>query len=488
MAKFPLATRISSAFVALAKASVPVTNVPAVAVNQAGSWWGSIRESFSGSWQANVSADPQHTLLAFSAVYSCVTLIADDISKLRMKLVQFDQGVWQETTNAAFSPVLRKPNSYQTRIQFLNQWVQSKLLYGNTYVLKVRDNRKIVTDLYILDPRLVKPLVADDGSVFYQCGIDRLTGMQDSITVPASEIIHDRAICFFHPLIGVGPIYACGISATQGNRIQSNSAKFFENMSRPSGHLTTEHTIDDETAERLKTVFESNFSGSNLGRLLVTGSGIKYEPMTIPAQQAQLIEQLRWTVEDVARCFHVPLHKISSNSEVKYANMAQMNQDYYSQCLQVLIEGIELLLDEGLGLTVAGGPQTLGVELDLDGLLRMDPLQIAQKNQIELDAGYLAPDEARRSVNLPPVEGGKTPYMQQQKFPIAVLSKQPAPGSTPPAPMPAAPAPAVAAPAEPPAPAKSAVVEEAEEVSDQVRDLAFDLINRFMREASVTEG
>jgi phage portal protein BeeE len=47
-----------------------------------------------------------------------------------------------------------------------------------------------------------------------------------------------------------------------------------------------------------------------LGRLWVSGDGLKYEPMTIPAQEAQLIEQLKWTVEDVARCFHVPLYKI----------------------------------------------------------------------------------------------------------------------------------------------------------------------------------
>jgi HK97 family phage portal protein len=477
VAKFSLLSTVSSAIGALQKASVPVTNVPAYAVNGS-SWLGPIRESYAGAWQSNVIADPQHSLLAFSAVYACVTLIADDISKLRLKLVAFSEGVWQETTNAAFSPVLRKPNQYQTRIQFINQWVQSKLLYGNTYVLKVRDNRGIVVQMFILDPRLVKALVADDGSVFYECGMNRLTGTQNSITVPASEVIHDRAICFFHPLIGVGPIYACAISATQGGRIQTNSAKFFDNMSRPSGHLTAAGTISDETSARLKAHFESNFSGGNLGRLLVTGDGLKYEPMTIPAQQAQLIEQLRWTVEDVARCFHVPLHKIASDSGIKYANMAQMNQDYYSQTLQVLIENIELLLDEGLGLT--GGPQTLGIELDLDGLLRMDPLQIAQKNQIELDAGYLAPDEARRSVNLPPVEGGKTPYMQQQKFPIAALAKQPIPGSVPP------PSPAPAAlPAEPtPAPVKSIEASADDEVSDEVRDLAVDLIARFARECS----
>ena len=415
----------------IGKAVVPVTRPPAGSVSQSPSWWGAIRESFAGAWQQNaIVADPQHTLLAFSAVYACVTLIAADISKLRIKLVEFKNGVWQETMSPAFSPVLRKPNNYQTRIQFISQWVQSKLIYGNAYILKERDARGVVVAMYCLDPRLVKALVTDDGQVFYDVGTDRLLGRITSFTVPASEIIHDRAVCFFHPLVGIGPLYACGISATQGNRIQQNSARFFENMSRPSGMLTAPETIDDATALRLKAEFEANFSGANLGRLLVAGDGLKYEAMTIPAQQAQLIEQLRWTVEDVARCFHVPLHKIASDTGVKFNNMAAMNQDYYSQCLQEIIESIELLLDEGLGLT--GGPQTLGVELDLEGLLRMDPVQRADVNQKGIAAGYLAPNEARATENLPPVTGGEEPMMQQQNFPLSVLAKQPAPGSTPP--------------------------------------------------------
>ena len=439
-----------ASLVTSSKAAVPATTVPGYAVSS-GTWWGSIRDSFSGAWQQNVAVDPHQTLLSFSAVYSCVSLISNDISKLRVKLVQLTpDGIWQETTSPAFSPVLRKPNHYQTRIQFLNQWVQSKLIWGNTYVLKERDNRGgdgmgVVTALYVLDPRRVKPLVADNGEVFYQISTDRLTGSMDSITVPASEVIHDRCVCFFNALEGISPIYACGISATQGNRIQKNSSSFFDNMSRPSGHLSATGTITDETAERLKRDFQAGFAGVNLGSVLVTGDGIKYEPMAMPAKDAQLIEQLKWTVEDVARCFMVPLHKIGAATNVKFTNMAEMNQDYYSQTLQGLIECIELLLDEGLGLT--RGPQVYGTELDLEGLLRMDPVERAKRNQIAMDAGYMAPDEARASENWAPVKdgAGKEPFMQQQKFPLSVLVQQPAPGATPPV---AAPDPATAAAAQ----------------------------------------
>jgi phage portal protein BeeE len=59
--------------------------------------------------------------------------------------------------------VLRKPNRYQNRIKFVETWIASKLLHGNAYILKERDNRGVVVALYVLDPHRVKPLVAPDG-------------------------------------------------------------------------------------------------------------------------------------------------------------------------------------------------------------------------------------------------------------------------------------------------------------------------------------
>jgi HK97 family phage portal protein len=303
------------------------------------------------------------------------------------------------------------------------------------------------------------------------------------VVIAASEIIHDRGPCLFHPLVGVPPIFACGVAATQGNRIQSNSQQFFANLSRPGGVLSAPDVIEDETLEQLKTQFERDFSGTNLGRLLVVGQGMTYTAMSIPAQQAQLIEQLQWTAQDVARAFQMPLHKISTGAQPTFNNIAALNQDYYSQTLQKLIEDIELLLDEGLGL-VSVSDRVLGVEFDLDGLLRMDPVQLAEVNEKGIKAGYLAPNEARARVNLPPVKGGEEPVMQQQNFPLSVLVKQPPPGTTAPAATPPADGPD---PDGAPAPKPSAPNPDQGEPADksmdavEIKEFTDALIARLMR-------
>lgn len=387
-----------------------------------GGWFSILREGFPGAWQRGIMVESKENLLAFSAVYACVDLIAADISKLRIKLVEFREGVWVETTNPAYSPVLRKPNSYQTRQQFICAWMISKLLWGNAYVLKERDNRNVVVRMHVLDPRMVSVQISTDGGVYYHISNDYLAQTDGSVILPATEIIHDRGPCLFHPLIGVGPIYAAGISATQGRKIQNNSSKFFEQMSRPSGHLTTEHDIPDDAVERLKKDFEEKFGGDNIGRLLVTGSGLKYEPLTMPAEQAQLIEQLGWTGEDCCRPFHVPPYKVGLGDAPTFNNIGQLNQDYYSQCLQRHIEDIEALLDDGLGLDGI----TLGTELDLEALLRMDPVARKEVAERGVKAGIDSIDEARRTDGKPPLPNGlgKLPWKQQQEYPIDVLAKR----------------------------------------------------------------
>ena len=380
-------------------------------------WFPIVREASAADWQRNIEVKLD-AVLSNHADFACRTLIASDIGKLRIKLVERKQDIWSEATNPAFSPVLRKPNRYQTRQQFVECWVLSKLQNGNTYVLKQRDGRGVVVALYVLDPNRVRPLVADDGSVFYAIKQDTLSGLpQDSVVVPAREVIHDRFNCFFHPLVGLSPIFANGLAAMQGIAIQNMSAGFFQNGAQPGGVLTAPGAIADETAARLKAHWEANYTGKNRGRVAVLGDGLTYQPMTAKAVDSQLIEQLKWTAEVICSTYHVPPYKIGIGQQPTYNNIQALNVEYYSQCLQALIEAIEACLDEGLGLDGV----TLGTEIDTDNLLRMDAA--TQIDVLEKAKSVLTLDERRRRLEVPPMPvGGATVYMQQQDHSLEAIA------------------------------------------------------------------
>lgn len=393
---------------------------PMQAVHYPGRTWSF--DFFGGAWQRNLTYTDKKDLLSFSAVYACVAMISNDVSKLRPTLRRRTaSGNWVEVEHPQYSPILRRPNPYQSWSQFIAQWVASKLTSGNAYILRglaeSTPSSLINYQLFPLNPDRVTTLVTDSGGICYQLGSDSISGVgPEGLVVPATVMIHDRSTPLYHPLVGVAPLYAAAASSSQGKNIQDDAATFFRNRSRPSGHLTAPGKIDDSTAERLKRDFHDGFSGENLGRLLVTGSDLKFQPFTVPADQAQLIEQLKFTVEDVARAFSMPLYKIAAGQTPPATNVSALNLEYYQQTLQPHIESIEQLLDIGLKL-----PPDLMIEFDLDGLLRMDPKTRAEVTEICTRSGVMSPNEARMAWNLPPVAGGDVPFLQEQNWPISQL-------------------------------------------------------------------
>lgn len=414
-----------------------------------------IREPSTGAWQRNqeISVD---TVTAQHAVYACITRVANDFGKLRPRLTELtDDGVRVEVLNPAYSPVLRKPNRYQNYIQFKEWWAMSKLLRGNTYALKQRDSRGVVVALYILDPDRVQPLVADDGSIFYALGQDNLTGLTGaSVTVPASEIIHDRMNCLFHPLVGMSPLFASGLAAQQGLNIQNDASTFFQNGSRPGGVLTAPGNISDETALRLKEYFDNNFAGSNRGKVAVLGDDLKFQSLRMTASDAQMIEQLGWTAQVVCSTYHVPPFKVQLGPLPTGMKVSDVNLLYYTDCLQSHIEQFELCLDEGLGLA-----QRYETNLDVDGLMRMDATMQADILNKYVGGAIMTPNEARQRVNLSHIDGGDSVYLQQQNWSLEALARRDS-TETPPGTL-----------------TPAAVAEPTPEAAQQVRDL-FDMLQK----------
>lgn len=377
--------------------------------------WTRIFDWWPGAFQQNATVN-REAVSAYWAVFACVTLIAGDIAKMPVRVMEFilPDRIWRETQNR---PVLRKPNRYQTRLEFFSSWLYSLLLRGNTYALKIRDNRGFIAALHIMDPDRVTVLVADDGSVFYQLQDDNLAGVRDaSVIVPADEVIHSRINTLHHPLVGLSPLYACGIAATQGLAIQNNSSNFFSNGSMPGGIITVPGSLTKEKAAELKAAWATNYSGENYGKTAVLADKMTYQPTSVTAHDAQLIEQLKMTAEMVCACFKVPSYKLGLSMPT-VNNTAALNQNYYDQCLQTIIEGIELRLDEGLEL-----PASQQTWFDTKELLRMDPESRFKSHSEAIKGGWLAPNEARRDEDREPVKGGDTPYLQQQNYALSALA------------------------------------------------------------------
>lgn len=383
--------------------------------------WRRISEPFAGAWQRNVD-EKREDLITYPTLYACISRISSDIGKLPFKLVtKNEKDIWVTATNTAYDPVLRKPNGYQTAAQFREYWQLTKLTQGNAYILKRRDNRGVVVELYVLNPERVIPMVSDSGEVFYQLQTDAINTLPDgypseNLIVPASEIIHDRCMTVHHPLIGVPPLAAAYWPALKNMKILRNATKFFANNAQPGGLLTAPAGMRDADAQKIKEYWDANFVGDSSGKVAIIGADMKFTSFAMKSIDSQMVEQMRYSDEQICQPFGIPPFIVGIGSIPAGMKVDDMAGMYYQFALQTHIEHMEALLDEGLKIKAP-----MGVELDLEPLLRMDEgkrADVATKlNRIE------TPNEGRKRFNLGPLEGGDTVFMQQQDIPLSEAAK-----------------------------------------------------------------
>jgi HK97 family phage portal protein len=381
--------------------------------------WRVITEAFAGAWQNNIE-EKHGSLLCYPTIYACLSRISQDIGKMPFQLMEEDSnGIWKKVQNPAYSPVLRKPNNYQLAHQFREYWVLSRLIEGNTYVLKGRDDRRVVNRLYILDPCRVQPLIADNGDVYYEINYPSQNNLlpdsypSERLVIPASEIIHDRLNTFHHQLIGVPPVCAAYWPALKNLKILKTSAEYFANGAQPGGILTAPAGMSDEDAAAVKSYWDNNFTGENRGKVGVIGADMKFTPFAYKSSDSQLVEQMKYSDIQICQAFGMPPFKVGIDTIPAGMTVDDLNLLYAGDALQPQMEAMEWLLDEGLGVS-----PPLSIELDMAPLLRMDVGKQAEVETKLVSGKIKSSNEGRRPFNLPALPGGDTIYMQQQDYPM----------------------------------------------------------------------
>lgn len=383
------------------------------------SLWTRIFDWTANAWQTHAPYDTdENGVFGHPIVFTCQTLIAADIGKLPPKIQKKSDGYWPDVDDHPKQAILERPNTFQNHIQFKENWMMSRLSNGNTYVLKVRDSRRNVIGLRILDPLKVQPLIAENGDIFYRLSNDPLQDIDEQYVAPSTDVVHDRTNCFFHPLVGLPPIFAAAMTAQMGQSVIKNSRYFFKNGAKISGILSAPGSISDEVAKRMKAHWDEKFSGENAGKVAVLGDGLKYETMQMTNLDAQVVEHLGISAEMICSTYHVPRYMAGVGPDPSFNNIETLIVQYYSQCLQSPIESFELLMKQALELA-----PNERIHCDLDTLMRMDQSTLIKALRDAKEASLIGISEGRSKLNLKPVQGGDEPLTQQQYVPLSLVSK-----------------------------------------------------------------
>jgi HK97 family phage portal protein len=375
-----------------------------------GNWFelGSIEDGF----QRNLNL-PHIDAKKIPAAYASVMANARAVSQCKPLHKRKDaSGRTEVVMTSAASRLFQRPNSYETWPQFILNCVAQMFFDGESFAIASRNARGEVIRLDRMDSRTCSPYVTD-GELFSSVGQNPFVAEEIDYLVPARDVLHLRQYCPRHVLMGESPIKAAAMAAGINVSLSGSQAAFFSQMSRPSGVLSTETVLNKDQLESLREAWYKQSQKIAQGHVPILSGGLKWQPMSISSQDAQLIDAQRLSIEEIARVYGVPLPVIGDMTSSTLNNVEQLISLWLSISLGSLLENIEQSF-----VRLFDMPANESVDFDVTGLLRTDFQARIDGLTKAIQGGLYTPNEARAREGLHPVENGEDPIVQAQMVPL----------------------------------------------------------------------
>lgn len=280
------------------------------------------------------TAGMNHTkALKLSAFYNGVDQISNDIAKIPFAVYQKEgSNRVSRSDHPAHNLIANEPNSLMTSFIFRKTMAISVLLRGNA-LAKINTNtngKPISTDFINWDR--VKDIRIKAGVLMYD-----VQGYSQPLL--ASEVLHFKN--FTHNgIVGVSVITNAAQQLNLAIEVQEFSATNFQNKGVRQGVVETDKVITSGK-EKIIAGIKAAFSEKDATRVAVLDEGMKWKAITITPQEAQIIEQSRFSIEDIARWLNIAPHKIKSLQQSTNNNIEQQSLDHVSDTIQPHITNFE---------------------------------------------------------------------------------------------------------------------------------------------------
>jgi len=205
--------------------------------------------------------------------------------------------------------------------------------------------------------------------------------------------------------VGLSPVRQCRLALGLSSSLTEHAARFFENDARPGGILKFEPTVSHSDAHmrELADVWGGGHRGAeNAHRVALMTGGVEWIPVSMPADDAQLVDQRKLSATEIARVFRVPPWIVGAESggSMTYSNVEQESLHFATYSLRPWLVAIEQALSADTDLFPGGAY----CQFKLDALLRADSKTRAEVYTAALDpiTGWLTRDEVRALEDLEP--------------------------------------------------------------------------------------
>jgi len=401
-------------------------------------------------------------MLSLSAVWACIDQISRAIGQCPWNIyAPLGNGRRELLTEDALMWVLNtRPNPDQTAISFREAMLFTALPYGNAYAEIVPNAGGRIAELWPLPYERVRPR---RDRATWELYYEYIAPTGELVRLPAQRVFHLRGPGL-DGLMGDSIVARAAKSLALAAAQERHSASYFGQGANPGGVLEFPGKLADDAYERLKRDWAEKRQGpDNAHRPMILESGMKWTASSQDPQKSQLVESRQFSVEEIARWFGVPLHKIQHLLHATFSNIEHQSIEFVRDAVNPWCKRIEQEADYKL-FRQDRGPWRYTC-FDTSPLLQGDAKARAEAHAIWRQNGIMSANEIRAREGLNDLgEDGDVLLVQANLTTVERLVEPEAA-----APMPAALPPGAPAPAEPPDPVEPV---EPADPADQVDAMA----------------
>jgi HK97 family phage portal protein len=347
-----------------------------------------------------------HLAENLSTALACVNAISTSIASLPFLVYQTGTGGRLEAPQHPLARLMRRgPNPWQTGPDFLEWLLAQVLLHGNGLAEIVTDGTGAVVELRPIPWSWANVQMLPSGKLVYD--VTEITSLYGGTgrmrRLLQDEVLHIRDRTD-DGLLGRSRLYRARSAVGGALAVQNFSASMWEHGANPSGVITVKKKLSPDGLTGVKNEFNTMYAGSgNARRVAVLDADMDWKPMSINAEDAELLASRRFSVEEIACIYGVPPVMIGDLTHSSFTNAETLLRYFASFTLKSWVTKLEAEFERSLLTADEAG---VSVSFDMSGFLRGDPQQRWIAHQMAVNSGILTRNEVREIEGFNPLPGG----------------------------------------------------------------------------------
>ena len=371
---------------------------------------------FLGMPKAGIHVD-ENTALALSAVFACVAVIVKGLASLpfRVHMSDGDKRILLDD-DPIDQLIARRPNEEITANIFWGSILVHLLLWQNAYAEIERNRMGEPIAIWLLTPDRVEPKRDSRRRLYYEVRQDN----GQTVNIRPANILHFRGFLTYDGERGMPLITLARESIATALAGEQYAGTFFGNGAMPGSVVTSDGTTQIEP-EGIKKMLDSlrNMHGGpgKKHKVEFLDPGMDIKPLSVNPVEAQALESRKFMVEEVARWFGVPLHKIGHLDRATNNNIEEQGIDFTVDTLQPWGKVLTSEVDAKL---LTGGKYS---RINYKARLQTDIKARGEYYRLMFNTGSYSPNDILRLEDENPVEGGDVRFIPVNMIPLLEAAK-----------------------------------------------------------------